>query len=836
MQGLVGLPGVACAPCNCGAPVMNFFLLLLQLREMKEAELATNCLHSLKAAYIRLGDNDRAEDCVQLIQEYFPDNDVQSIAEQLEIELERVTAEGDLSAEATVLVQLGDALVQSEHVALEHLRRALDIRERLVDRKGSCECNMKIGKIKAGQADFKSALESFRAASKYYDGGWRDGTEKSVQAAADCFNSLGECCLQVGENKEAILALKRCLALREEIEDEAGCREVKSQLGVTYQRLGDTRSAMSSLLHGKVDSGSGGGLDEPGPGKVVGLSSVASTMMNLRRREECQRNIAKLQSTLSLYKTRGDVASEANCQFALGQALSEIQQPLRAAESYSTCVQLRRELGDVEGETVALKRQGCCYMDAGNAKRASEDLEQYLGVVSQQADRTRFLDKNFEDARREEVDACCMLGRAYLVQGSIVNACEALKRALALTHESGDRSGEAKCLESFGGLYQDLWIGRRATEHYERAFATYIELNDKAGEARCLMRLGMLNFDRGETAQCRKCMEEALALCKQNIIGVGEADCLMEIGDVLWRLGDYPQTKAHYSLAAKLCREQQDRVGEAKAICGLSHVNLALGECYQSIEQVMEALTIYNEVSDSAGQASALRSLAKGYATQGKLPTANKVAEQAKAISIECGDVLAAAQADVILSEILLDGGEWDAAIRLLLEVKEVFSQTADLPGINVFLSPRELGNTLCALGDAYRRAGQRDMALGAFQQAGIIFKASEDAYGLTKQLCMSALVFATHTANGQSCSSDEMHDALARLKESTDKRQAHGNRLGVAECILNQVFDCAPLYPPLPPLSTLFSCFPHNLPHGVVLQRLVCVSKLRPFNLRESC
>lgn len=42
--------------------------------------------------------------------------------------------------------------------------------------------------------------------------------------------------------------------------------------------------------------------------------------------------------------------------------------------------------------------------------------------------------------------------------------------------------------------------------------------------------------------------------------------------------------------------------------------------------------------------------------------------------------------------------------LRLLLEVKEVFSQTANLSGVKVFLCPRELGNTLCSLGDAYRR------------------------------------------------------------------------------------------------------------------------------------
>ena len=60
--------------------------------------------------------------------------------------------------------------------------------------------------------------------------------------------------------------------------------------------------------------------------------------------------------------------------------------------------------------------------------------------------------------------------------GDMSSASEALKRALALSHESCDRHGEAKCLIAFGELYRDIWATRRASEHIERALSISIEL------------------------------------------------------------------------------------------------------------------------------------------------------------------------------------------------------------------------------------------------------------------------------------------------------------------------------------------------------------------------
>ncbi len=161
---------------------------------------------------------------------------------------------------------------------------------------------------------------------------------------------------------------------------------------------------------------------------------------------------------------------------AYTQAYTDLQQLQKAAECYEACVALRSDLGDVNGLTIALKKKGCALYACGNLKQAVDDLESFTALVSQNTDRHVFLDKDFEESRRDEVDACCVLGRAHLRMGNVVNACDALKRALALTHESGDRHGEAKCLEAFGHFYRDLGIMKRAVDHFERALATCIEL------------------------------------------------------------------------------------------------------------------------------------------------------------------------------------------------------------------------------------------------------------------------------------------------------------------------------------------------------------------------
>ncbi len=94
--------------------------------------------------------------------------------------------------------------------------------------------------------------------------------------------------------------------------------------------------------------------------------------------------------------------------------------------------------------------------------------------------------------KQEEIEACQVLGGAYLRLGDVANASEARKRALALSHESADRRAEARCLEGFGRLFRGLGVPRRAADHFERALTIHIEVGEamvRGGGARMRFRM-----------------------------------------------------------------------------------------------------------------------------------------------------------------------------------------------------------------------------------------------------------------------------------------------------------------------------------------------------------
>ena len=382
------------------------------------------------------------------------------------------------------------------------------------------------------------------------------------------------------------------------------------------------------------------------------------------------------------------------------QAYLETQQLSLAVESFDLCARLRHEMGDDDGMAAALNRKGCALYACGEMQAAVEVLEEYLSHVSQTADRRVFISKNFDESRREEVDACCILGRACQAMGDMRSASESLKRALALSHESGDRTGEAKCLIAFGEFYANLWDTSVAKDHVERALSICIQLQDKAGEVKCVTLLGTLHYVRGDTASCMKCLEEALALCKQSVLSSSEAECLINIGDVHRKQGSVAQAQAHYERAARLCKEQMDLCREARALVGLAKSEQASGNPYRAIDKVMEAMELYKAVGDRKGESLCLRVLAECYLAVGKLPTARKVAEQSRQLSTEHGAVIECARIDMLFAKLHIASSNYEAALEKLEAAREVFKEMVVLGNTHYVLNSHLLGICLSLCGD----------------------------------------------------------------------------------------------------------------------------------------
>eukprot|EP00960_Hanusia_phi_P028863 747627-Hanusia_phi.AAC.2 len=753
-------------------------------RSLKDSKSATMCLSSLKSAYIRLGDASQASRCVQLMQEYFPDRDIQSVTEQLELELEQAKDSNDLELQAQLHLKLGDAFEKLEHLAMDHYIAALGIMAELGSLEGVTDCHKRIASIQIGQADFAGALESLAHAATRFEGdqSWRDGGTESLIYYASILYSMGICHLALNQNEEAVSAFQHSISLREEAEDEEGIEECHNQLGVAYSRIGDTRRAMASLSRG---AGGQYLAVEDTPGKVVGVSSLASTLMTLKQHEDARKTIEKHETNLAIYKTRHDKKSEANCHNVLGQMYIQTQQLNKAVEAFDMCQKIREGLNDTDGMELAMKRKGCALYLSGDMRSAVEVLEEYLSLVSQNVDRRVFISKNFENSRREEVDACCVLGSACYEMGDLPSASEALKRALALSHESGDRAGEAKCLMAFGEMYSKIRANKRATEHLERALSICIELQDKCGEAKCVSLLGLLHYARGDTSACTKCLEEALALCKQSLISSSEAECLMNIADIHCRQGDIVQAKAHYQRAVKLCKEQLDSMGEARALCGLSQTDLSLGESYAAVDELLESLAIRKSVGDRKGEAECLHLLSHAYTLVGKLSTARKVTEQARQLAMENGTTLDDAKADMLLAKIDMEAGDLDSAIEGLQRARDTYAKTVMLGNNKVFIDPHMLGQCLGELGHVFMLASKFDRSQEVYEQAEQLLEAAEEIDEIASLRCRMGLLASIRKDGSTKPSPELFEQGLQKISESLQAFEKIGSRKGIARCIL---------------------------------------------------
>lgn len=73
----------------------------------------------------------------------------------------------------------------------------------------------------------------------------------------------------------------------------------------------------------------------------MGVASMVSTMMNVKKHEEALRTIALHESNLAEYKNKRDKRSEGNCYFQLGCAYQKVEQLQQSADCFSMCYQVR---------------------------------------------------------------------------------------------------------------------------------------------------------------------------------------------------------------------------------------------------------------------------------------------------------------------------------------------------------------------------------------------------------------------------------------------------------------------------------------------------------------
>lgn len=223
-----------------------------------------------------------------------------------------------------------------------------------------------------------------------------------------------------------------------------------------------------------------------------------------------------------------------------GGAYDDTGAPRKAGVLQRRALEVAEELGDLQGQALALQGLGKHHKYRGEIDAALDafrrsldifqrlrqperitDLRIELGVTLRQIGKPEeaidILEQARDDGWRRGDDwslgiALTQIAAARTLLGQRNAAITNLEEALLHRQNAGDRSGQATTLAILGSTYQELEDFERALDYHRRALAIYEELEQSRYLTVTLSNVGRIYLELGDEERAREHFERALEL------------------------------------------------------------------------------------------------------------------------------------------------------------------------------------------------------------------------------------------------------------------------------------------------------------------------------------
>jgi tetratricopeptide (TPR) repeat protein len=192
-----------------------------------------------------------------------------------------------------------------------------------------------------------------------------------------------------------------------------------------------------------------------------------------------ERAIAFFQQSLDIKKEIGDIQGESISLIGLGNAYNSLGQYERAIAFHQQSLDIFKEIGDIRGESISLNGLGNAYNSLGQYERAIAFFQQSLDIF-----------KEIGDIQGESI-SLIGLGNAYYSLGQYERAIAFNQQSLDIKKEIGDIRGESNSLIGLGNAYGSLGQYERAIAFYQKSLDIKKEIGDIRGEATVWFNLGL---------------------------------------------------------------------------------------------------------------------------------------------------------------------------------------------------------------------------------------------------------------------------------------------------------------------------------------------------------
>jgi tetratricopeptide (TPR) repeat protein len=206
-----------------------------------------------------------------------------------------------------------------------------------------------------------------------------------------------------------------------------------------------------------------------------------------------------------------------------------------------------------------------------------EALEYYQKALS--------LSKDLGDREGEGI-AIISLGNVYASVGQIELSHKYYEQGLELCSKINYLVGQGMALNGLAWVHRNLRQREEALKYYELALGIRREIGHRGGEGETLNGLGLVYSDLGKREDALRYFEEALRIRKEVGDRGGEAGTLNNLGLTYIALGERERAVTFYQQSLRIRREIGDRLGEGK-------VTLNIGKLYFEQENFSVALAFF---------------------------------------------------------------------------------------------------------------------------------------------------------------------------------------------------------------------------------------------------
>ncbi len=325
--------------------------------------------------------------------------------------------------------------------------------------------------------------------------------------------------------------LQKALSVYEKTGNRMGQAKVLSRIGEVALREGDTAEAESHYRSALALRSDLQGISDVSGARAEAMLGLGVVM---RQRGEYDGAAEMLGDALTLFEEQENLPAVATALTRLG-GVAFLQRDFPAAlEAWEKALNIRRTIGDREGEGISLLNIAQGYTSMGDYAaaqallRASLDIHRAIG------------NRWWENA------AWNALGILALTVGDYSEAKRCMSLAIALTLEIGDEAGEALMVFNLGQVEREVGNIENAESCFQAS-----------------LKWARANFDADTEAQCLTELALTMQLVNRDREAMSYASAALNI---YTSLGLYPSTTTDLATIALVLAKEQ-RVQEAMATC-----------------------------------------------------------------------------------------------------------------------------------------------------------------------------------------------------------------------------------------------------------------------------